>query len=89
VATRVSVDADATILVNGARFATVSGDDEDWVFSGFCGIDAVFRPTGGLELVLGGDIRLGDREMDYEAGLVRGTVELSRYTLRAAVGVEF
>ena len=89
VATRVSVDADATILVDGARFATVSGDDEDWVFSGFCGIDAVFRPTGGLELVLGGDIRLGDREMDYEAGLVRGTVELSRYTLRAAVGVEF
>ena len=89
VATRVSVDADATILVDGARFATVSGDDDDWVFSGLCGLDAVFRPTDSLELVLGGDIRFGDTEMDYEAGLVRGTVELARYTLRAGVGLEF
>ncbi len=89
VATRVSVDADATILVDGARFATVSGDDDDWVFLGLCGLDAVFRPADSLELVLGGDIRFGDTKMDYRAGLVSGTVELARYTLRAGVGVEF
>ena len=88
-ATRVSVDADATILVDGARFTTVSGDDDDWVFLGLCGIDAVFRPTDKLELLIGGDVRIGDTEMDYEAGLVRGTVELARYTLRAGVGLEF
>lgn len=89
VATRVAVDADATIFVNGARGATVSGSDDDWVFAGLCGLDAVFKPRDWLELTLGGDIRLGDTEMDYRAGLVRGSVELARYTLRAGAGVRF
>ena len=89
VATRVDVDVDAAIFVNGARFATVSGSDDDWVFAGLCGLDAVFTPLDWLEFTLGGDIRLGDTEMDYRAGLVRGSVELARYTFRAGIGVSF
>ena len=89
VATRVDVDADATVFVNGARSAVVSGDDADWLFAGLCGLDAVVCPYGRLELALGGDIRLGDNDMAYSAGLVRGTVELARYTFRAGLGFRF
>ena len=89
VATRVSVDADATILVNGARFTTVSGDDSDWVFAGLCGLDAVVSPLDWLSLFVGADLRLGDKAMDYEAGLVKGKVELARATYRAGVAVRF
>ena len=89
VATRVAVDVDATVFVNGARSATVSGSDDDWVFAGLCGLDAVIRPAPWLEIALGGDVRLGDAETDYRAGLASGSVELARYTLRAGIGVRF
>ncbi len=89
VATRVSVDADATVLVNGARFTTVSGDDSDWVFAGLCGLDAVVSPLDRLSLFVGADIRLGGNTFDYEAGLVRGSVELARATYRAGVAISF
>ena len=89
VATRVAVDVDATIFVNGARSATVSGSDDDWVFAGLCGLDAVFRPVEWLGISLGGDVRFGDTGMDYSAGLVRGTVELARFTVRAGVEIRF
>ena len=89
VATRVGVDADATILVNGARFTTVSGDDHDWVFAGLCGLDAFLSPLDWLSLFVGADLRIGDTRMDYEAGLVKGKVELARATYRAGVAVRF
>ena len=89
VATRVAVDADTAVLVNGARVAAVSGDDDGWVVSGLCGLDAVFRPAERLEIAVGADLRLGDTDMDYSAGLVRGTVELARYTVRVGVGLRF
>ena len=89
VATRVDIDVDATIFVNGARYATVSGDDDDWVFAGLCGLDAVIKPRDWLELTLGADLRIGDTGMDYRAGLVRGTVDLARYTVRAGIGIRF
>ena len=89
VATHVSVDTDAAVLVNGIRTATISGDDEDWGFSGLCGIDCVFRPYKRLEIAVGGDLRLGDATMDYTAGVVHGTVELARYTFRAGIGIAF
>ena len=89
VATRVSVDANATILVNGARFTTVSGDDSDWVFAGLCGLDAVVSPLDWLSIFVGADLRLGDNKMDYEAGVVKGEVELARATYRAGVCVRF
>lgn len=89
VATRVDVDVDATILVNGARFSSVSGSDDGWVLSGLCGLEAAFAPCDWIEIVVGGDVRFGDTEMDYRAGLVRGTVELARYTVRAGVGIRF
>ncbi len=88
-ATRVSVDTDATILVNGARLTTVSGDDSDWVFAGLCGLDAVFSPCESFDLFVGADIRLGNNKFDYEAGLVRGEVELARCTFRAGVAISF
>ncbi len=89
VATRVGVDADATILVNGARFDTVSGDDHGWVVAGLCGLDAVVSPLDGLSLFVGADLRIGDTKMEYEAGLVKGKVELARATYRAGVCVRF
>ena len=89
VATRVSVDTDATILVNGTRFTTVSGDDSDWVFAGLCGFDAVFSPCESFDLFVGADIRLGNNKFDYEAGLVRGGVELARCTFRAGIAISF
>ena len=89
VATRVSVDADATILVSGARSTAISGDDSDWVFAGLCGLDAVVSPLDWLSLFVGADLRLGDNRMDYEAGLVKGEVELARATYRAGVCVRF
>ena len=88
-ATRVSVDTDATILVNGARFTTVSGDDSDWVFAGLCGLDAVVSPLDGLSLFVGADLRMGGNTFDYEAGLVRGSVELARATYRAGIAIRF
>lgn len=88
-ATRVCVDADATILVNGERVARVSGDDSDWVFSGLCGLDLVFRPVSRVEVFVGGDWRFGGTDMDYSAGLVRGKVELPRHTLRAGLSFSF
>ena len=89
VATRVSVDADTTVFVNGARFATVSGDDDDWGFAGLCGLDAVIRPRNWLELFLGADLRFGNRKMDYRAGLVQGTVKLDSYSVRIGLGIRF
>ena len=88
-ATRVRVETDTTILVNGARLSTVSGDDSDWVFSGLCGLDAVFRPVDWLEVFAGADLRLGDNTMDYSTGLVQGKVELARATYRVGVGIRF
>jgi hypothetical protein len=89
VATRVSVDTDATILVNGARFTTVSGDDSDWVFAGLCGLDAVVSPLDWLSVFVGADVRMGGNTFDYEAGLVRGSVELARATYRAGIAIRF
>ena len=89
VATRVEVDTEASLIVNGARAATFSGDDGDWAFAGICGLDAVFAPFNRMEFLLGGDIRLGEKNVDYSAGLLRGSVELARYTFRAAVGFRF
>ena len=89
VATRVSVDADATILVNGTRFSTVSGDDSEWVFAGLCGIDAVVSPLDWLSIFVGADLRIGNNRMDYDAGIVKGGVELARHTFRAGITVVF
>ena len=88
-ATRVSVDVDATLFVDGAAWRTVSGDDDDWVFTGLCGLDALVSPLDWLSLFVGADIRLGGNTFDYEAGLARGTVELARATYRAGVAVRF
>ena len=88
-ATRVSVDVDATLFVDGAAWRTVSGDDDDWVFTGLCGLDALVSPRDWLSLFVGADIRLGGNTFDYEAGLARGTVELARATYRAGVAVRF
>lgn len=88
-ATRVSVDADTTIFVNGSRFGTVSGDDSEWVFAGLCGLDAVLKPLEWLEVSVGADVRFGGTEADYDAGIVRGAVELARCTFRAGIGISF
>ena len=89
VATRVSVDADATILVNGTRLSTVSGDDDGWVVTGLCGVDAVVSPLDWLSIFVGADLRLGNNKMDYSAGIVDGTIELAKYTFRAGFEIAF
>ena len=87
VATRVDVETDAVLFVDGAQAAKVSGDDGGWVVCGLCGLDVVLRPVEWLEVAVGGDLRIGDTDWDYKAGLVRGSVELARYTVWAGVGV--
>ncbi|MBQ6924771.1 MAG: hypothetical protein IJQ73_09025 [Kiritimatiellae bacterium] len=89
VATRISVDADATILVNGTRLSTVSGDDDGWVVTGLCGVDAVVSPLEWLSIFVGADLRLGSNKMDYSAGIADGTIELAKYTFRAGFGIGF
>ena len=88
-ATRVCVDVDTAILVDGKTWGTVSGDDDDWIVTGLCGIDAVVSPLNWLSLFVGADIRLGKNTMDYDAGLVKGEVELARATYRAGIAVRF
>ncbi len=88
-ATRVSVDVDATIFLDGARWGMASGDDDGWVVTGLCGIDAVVSPFDWLLVFVGADLRIGNNKFDYEAGLVKGEVELARATYRAGVAVRF
>lgn len=88
-ATRVSVDVDATIFLDGARWGMVSGDDDGWVVAGLCGVDAVVSPLDWLSIFVGADLRLGNNKFDYEAGLVKGEVELARATYRAGLVVRF
>ena len=88
-ATRVSVDVDATIFLDGARWGMVSGDDDGWVVTGLCGVDAVISPLDWLSLFVGADLRIGNNKMDYSAGIADGTIELSKYTFRAGLGIRF
>jgi hypothetical protein len=88
-ATRVSVDVDATIFVDGARWGMVSGDDDGWVVTGLCGADAFVSPLDWLSFFVGADLHIGNNKFDYEAGYVRGEVTLARYTFRAGVAVRF
>ena len=88
-ATRVCVDVDTTILVDGKTWGKLSGDDDGWIVTGLCGIDAVVSPLDWLSLFVGADIRLGKNTMDYDAGLVKGEVELARATYRAGIAVRF
>ena len=88
-ATRVSVDADATIFVDGARRGVVSGDDDGWVVTGLCGLDAVLSPLDRFSIFVGADLRIGNNTFDYNAGLLRGDVGLARQTFRAGVAVRF
>jgi hypothetical protein len=88
-ATRVSVDVNSTVFLDGAVWGTVSDDDEDWIVTGLCGIDAVVSPFEWLSLFVGADVRFGNNRMNYEAGLVKGEVELVRNTYRAGVAIRF
>ena len=88
-ATRVSVDVDTTIFVNGKTWDTISGGDDDWIVMGLCGIDMIVSPLDKLSIFVGADLRLGNNKMDYEAGLANGEVELARATYRAGLAVRF
>ncbi len=88
-ATRVSVDVDATVFLDGRTWGVVSGDDDGWIVTGLCGIDAVVSPLDWLSIFVGADLRIGDNKMDYEAGLVKGEVELARATYRAGLAARF
>ena len=88
-ATRVSVDVDTTMFVDGKTWGKVSGDDDEWIVTGLCGVDAVVSPLDWLSFFVGADIRLGKNTMDFDAGLVKGEVELARATYRAGVAVRF
>lgn len=88
-ATRVTVDADATMLVDGARCGMLSGDDDGWIVTGLCGLDAVVSPIDRLSFFVGVDLRIGNNKFDYEAGFVKGEVELARATYRAGIAIRF
>ena len=88
-ATRVSVDVDATVFLDGRTWGVVSGDDDGWIVTGLCGIDAVVSPLDWLSIFVGADLRIGDNKMDYQAGLVKGEVELARATYRAGLAARF
>ena len=88
-ATRVSVDVDTTIFVDGKTWGAMSGDDEDWIVTGLCGIDAVVSPLDWLSLFVGADLRIGNNRMDYSAGIVDGTIELAKYSFHVGLGIAF
>ena len=88
-ATRVSVDVDATVFIDGRTWSVMSGDDDDWIVTGLCGIDAVVSPLDWLSIFVGADLRIGNNKMDYSAGIVDGTIELAKYTFRAGLGITF
>ncbi len=89
VTTRVSVDVDATLLVDGRTWGVMTGDDDGWIVTGLCGIDAVVSPLDWLSIFVGADLRIGNNKKDYSAGIVDGTVELAKYTFRAGLGIAF
>ena len=88
-ATHVSVDIDATVFVDGKTWGVMSGDDDGWIVTGLCGIDAVVSPLDGLSIFVGADLRIGNNKMDYSAGIVDGTIELAKYTFRVGLGIAF
>lgn len=89
VASRVSVDVDSTIFVNGSARLMFSADDDKWLFAGLGGLDVVVSPSKSLDIVAGVDMRLGDRKFNYEAGPVSGRIELAGITCRLGVSFSF
>ena len=53
-------------FVDGARWGVVSGDDDAWVVTGLCGIDAAVSPLDWLSIFVGADLRIGNNGMDYD-----------------------